>query len=66
MFFGDLGKGILFTKFSTLSKFSKYDEGRHFNISILKKLGYEKLINIQEGFKGIRETNLNISCFNSL
>ena len=35
-------------------------------ISILKKLGYEKLINIQEGFKGIRETNLNISCFNSL
>ncbi len=34
-------------------------------ISILRKMGYNKLINISDGFNGILQRDLNESCFNS-
>ena len=34
-------------------------------ISILRKMGYNKLINISDGFNGILKRDLNANCFNS-
>ena len=34
-------------------------------ISILRKMGYNKLINISDGFNGILRRDLNENCFNS-
>ena len=34
-------------------------------ISILRKMGYNKLINISDGFNGILKRDLNENCFNS-
>ena len=34
-------------------------------ISILRKMGYNKLINISDGFNGILKRDLNVNCFNS-